>query len=50
MSLLEAIISLGVIGTNTTEVAVLAQRALDTYEITELVNNINTIHFAMKET
>lgn len=50
MSLLEAIISLGVIGTNTAGVAVLAQRALDTYEITELVNNINTIRFAMKET
>ncbi|EKC2495812.1 type IV pilus major pilin [Salmonella enterica] len=50
MSLLEAIISLGVLGTNTAGVAVLAQRALDAHEITELVKNINTIRFAMKET
>ncbi|ECI0837922.1 type IV pilus major pilin [Salmonella enterica subsp. diarizonae] len=50
MSLLEVIIGLGVIGTNTAGVVVLAQRALDAQEITELVNNINTIRFAMKET
>ncbi|ECI2309602.1 type IV pilus major pilin [Salmonella enterica subsp. enterica serovar Infantis] len=50
MSLLEAIISLGVIGTNTAGVAILAQRAIDSHEISELVNNINTIRFAMKET
>ncbi|ELW4385299.1 type IV pilus major pilin [Salmonella enterica] len=50
MSLLEVIIGLGVIGTNTAGVAVLAQRALDAQEIAELVNNINTIRFAMKET
>lgn len=50
MSMLEIIISLGVIGTNTAGVAVLAQRALDTHEVTELVTSINTIRFAMKET
>lgn len=50
MSLLEVIIGLGVIGTNTAEVAVLAQRAMDAHEVTELVTSINTIRFAMKET
>lgn len=50
MSMLEVIISLGVIGTNTAGVAVLAQRALDTHEVNELVTSINTIRFAMKET
>ncbi|HAF2131309.1 TPA: type IV pilus major pilin [Salmonella enterica] len=50
MSLLEVIIGLGVIGANTAGVAVLAQRALDTHEVAELVTSINTIRFAMKET
>lgn len=50
MSMLEVIISLGVIGTNTAGVAVLAQQVIDSHEISELVNNINTIRFAMKET
>lgn len=50
MSMLEVIIGLGVIGTNTAGVAVLAQRVLDAHEVTELVTRINTLRFAMKET
>ena len=46
MSLLEVIIVLGIIGTMAAAVVILAQRAFDSQDITDLVDNTNTVRVA----
>lgn len=50
MSLLEVIIVLGIIGTMAAAVVILAQRAFDSQDITDLVDNTNTVRVAVNNT